>query len=184
MTTTPPTALPAPVLAVPEGWQPIDTVPEELCSGVIVASPMDNGSHYVEEAWRDEESGQWWPANTDPTDAHGVAIYPTHWMRLPVAPGVALAAAPSQAVEPKADELVGSLETCGWLVCIAGEKDVSGAAIWASGQESEARDAHRRWQAKVLEPLVMRKHAESLIREAVAHPSPESATSQVKADNT
>lgn len=68
-------------LASPQGWQPIETVPKGLHGGVIVVS-----DGYVEEAWFDDERREWYPANTDYTDAHSAPIYPTFWMPLPSAP--------------------------------------------------------------------------------------------------
>jgi hypothetical protein len=71
-------------------WQPIETAPTGRIHSpplrAIVASMLDSGEFYVEEAWFDNERLQWWPANVDSSDAHGAAIYPAHWMPLPAAP--------------------------------------------------------------------------------------------------
>lgn len=73
-----------------EGWRPIETAPTGKVHSpplhAIVASPLDDGSLYVEEAWFDNERREWWPANVEFTDAHGSAIYPTHWRPLPEPP--------------------------------------------------------------------------------------------------
>ena len=78
------------VAAVPAPWRPIATAPTGRIHSpplsAIVASLLDSGEHYIEEAWWDNERGQWWPANVDYTDAHGDVIYPTHWMPLPPPP--------------------------------------------------------------------------------------------------
>jgi hypothetical protein len=67
-------------------WQPIETAPYRTNFSAIVATPIPSGGHYVEEAWWDYTRREWWPANVNYTDAHGCAIYPTHWMPLPPAP--------------------------------------------------------------------------------------------------
>jgi hypothetical protein len=73
-----------------QGWQPIETAPtgrdsEGRMQCVLVACG-GTGGPYACEAWFDEDVDQWWPANTDYTDAHGTQIYPTHWMPLPAPP--------------------------------------------------------------------------------------------------
>ena len=73
-----------------DGWRPIETAPTDRAGpplSAIVASILDDGSYYVEEAWFDFERGEWWPANVDYGDAHGMAIYPCLWQPLPAAPG-------------------------------------------------------------------------------------------------
>jgi hypothetical protein len=77
-------------VAEPVAWQPIETAPiegEDQPLHAIVAAPLDSGVLYVEEAWYDEQRNEWWPANVDYGDAHGQALYPTHWLALPAAPG-------------------------------------------------------------------------------------------------
>lgn len=83
--------LAAPPAPARQEWQPIDTAPR--AGNVIVAAPMEAGGYYVGEAWFSEDSDQWWPANVDPTDAHGSPIYPTLWQPLPAAP---ITAAPAE----------------------------------------------------------------------------------------
>lgn len=83
-------ALAAPAERVAQ-WRPIETAPTGRIHSpplhAIVASVLDSGEFYVEEAWWDNERLEWWPANVDYGDAHGSAVHPTHWMPLPDAPG-------------------------------------------------------------------------------------------------
>lgn len=67
-------------------WRPIETAPDEPFLGALVASPLDAGGFFIEEAWWDHERQEWWPANTEHTDAHGCPVYPTHWQPLPNPP--------------------------------------------------------------------------------------------------
>ena len=77
--------------SAPPQWKPIETAPTGRIHSpplhAIVASVLDSGEFYVEEAWWDNERLEWWPANVDYGDANGSAVYPTHWMPLPDAPG-------------------------------------------------------------------------------------------------
>lgn len=68
------------------GWQPIETAPRDgIC--VIVAAKGCAGTQFVCEAWFDDDTEQWWQANTHPTDFHdGRVEFPTYWMPLPPPP--------------------------------------------------------------------------------------------------
>lgn len=62
-------------------WQPIETHPKDSDPCLIAEAGKWSG-----EAMFHQDVGEWWLAGNDPTDAHGAAVYPTHWQPLPSPP--------------------------------------------------------------------------------------------------